>query len=63
MRFGLPKVLTSDQGNEFNNPRDAMLMEMLGIDHPLTTPYHPQVNAERGYAYACLLNIITYITG
>ena len=33
MRFGLPKVLTSDQGSEFNNSLDTMLMEMPGIDH------------------------------
>ena len=43
MRFGLPKVLTSDQGSEFNNSLDTLLMEMLGIDHWLTTPYHPWV--------------------
>ena len=46
MRFGLLKVLTSDQGSEFNNSLDTMLMEMLGIDHSLTTPYHPQVQKD-----------------
>ena len=40
MRFGLPRVITSDQGSEFN---DTELMEMLGIEHRLTNPYHPQV--------------------
>lgn len=55
MRFGLLKVLTSDQGSEFNNSLDTMLMEMLGIDHSLTTPYHPQVqkDAVHMHAYAC----------
>lgn len=43
MRFGLPRVITSDQGSEFNNSLDTELMEMLGIEHRLTTPYHPQV--------------------
>ena len=43
MRFGLPRVVTSDQGSEFNNSLDTELMDMLGIDHRLTTPYHPQV--------------------
>ena len=38
--MGLPEVLTSDQGSEFNNSLDIMLMEMIGIDHELTTPYH-----------------------
>jgi hypothetical protein len=40
------KVLTSDQGSEFNNSPDTMLMEMLGIDHRLKTPYHPQVQRD-----------------
>ena len=43
MRFGLPRVITSDQGSEFNNSLDTELMEMLGVEHRLTTPYHPQV--------------------
>ena len=43
MQFGLPRVITSDQGSEFNNSLDTELMEMLGIEHRLTTPYHPQV--------------------
>ena len=30
-------------GSEFNNFLDTELMEMLGIEHRLTTPYHPQV--------------------
>ncbi len=42
MRFGLPKVVTSDQGREFNNELNTELMELLGIDYRLTTPYHPQ---------------------
>ena len=43
MRMGLPQVITSDQGREFNNKLDKRLMKLLGIDHRLTTPYHPQV--------------------
>jgi len=37
-------VITSDQGGEFNNDLDSELMGLMGIDHRLTTPYHPQVN-------------------
>ena len=43
MRMGIPKVITSDQGNEFNNKLNGELMERLQIDHRMTTPYHPQV--------------------
>ncbi|XP_065890009.1 uncharacterized protein [Dysidea avara] len=44
MQFGLPRVITSDQGSEFNNRLDKKLMKMMKIDHRLTTPYHPQAN-------------------
>ena len=40
MLFGLSRVITSDQGSEFNNALDSRLM---GIERRLTTPYHPQV--------------------
>ncbi len=43
MMFGLPRVITSDQGWEFHNDLDDRLMAMLGIQHRLSTPYHPQV--------------------
>ena len=44
MRMGIPKVITSDQGSEFNNKLNGELMERLQINHRLTTPYHPQVS-------------------
>ncbi len=37
MRMG---VITTDQGTEFRNDLDR---DTLGINHRLTTPYHPQV--------------------
>ena len=43
MKMGLCRVVTSDQGKEFNNHLNAELMKLLDIDHHLTTPYHPQV--------------------
>ena len=44
MRMGLSKIITSKQGKEFNNNLNKELMKRLGIDHTLTTPYHPQVS-------------------
>ena len=43
MRLGLPQVLTTDQGTEFKNELNDELMQILGIEHRLTTAYHPQV--------------------
>ena len=43
MKYGLCKVVTSDQGTEFNNAINQELMKLLKIDYRLTTPYHPQV--------------------
>ena len=43
MHFGLPRVITSDQGSEFNNELNSELSQLLGIDNRLATPYHPQV--------------------
>lgn len=43
MRMGLPHVVLSDNGGEFNNDLDDLLSDLLGIKRRLTTPYHPQV--------------------
>ena len=43
MRMGLPQVVVSDQGREFNNQLDTEMMALLGISRRLTTAYHPQV--------------------
>ena len=44
MRMGIPRVLTSDQGKEFNNEVNLELTGLMEIDHRLTTAYHPQAN-------------------
>ena len=42
-------MITSDQGKEFNNDLNKQLMTKLGIDHLLTTSYHPQVKTNNNY--------------
>ncbi len=42
--IGILAVMTTDQGREFHNAVNAELMSALGIDHWLTTAYHPQAN-------------------
>ena len=36
--------MTSDQGTEFTNEVNKELTGLMGIDHRLTTAYHPQAN-------------------
>ena len=52
MRMGIPQVVVSDQGREFNNALDDELAALLGITRRLTTPYHPQV-----WSYNVLLHM------
>ena len=41
--MGLPRVIVSDNGKEFDNQLNADITHLLGIQHRLITPYHPQV--------------------
>ena len=42
--FGPPKIIQSDQGKEFVNSLLDALTTLMGIDHRLTTAYHPRAN-------------------
>ena len=41
-RFGVPKIIHSDQGTEFQSALFQQLCELLGCKKTRTTPYHPQ---------------------
>ncbi|XP_028799346.1 uncharacterized protein K02A2.6-like [Neltuma alba] len=43
-RFGVPKVLISDQGTNFCNKLLNNLLAKYGVSHRVSTPYHPQTN-------------------
>ena len=42
--FGPPKELLSDQGKEFLNKMIENLVKVVGIDHRITSAYHPRTN-------------------
>ena len=43
MKMGLCRVVTFNQGTEFNNALNKELMSLLRTEHRLMTAYHPQV--------------------
>ncbi|KAL4360715.1 hypothetical protein GQ457_04G000690 [Hibiscus cannabinus] len=45
-RFGTPRVIISDEGRHFDNRSIAVALRKLGINHKLSTAYHPQTNGQ-----------------
>ena len=43
-RFGVPSVITTDRGGQFESSLWTQLMTVLGTTHCWTTSYHPQAN-------------------
>ncbi|PIK39503.1 putative gypsy retrotransposon integrase-like protein 1-like [Apostichopus japonicus] len=43
-RHGCPQIQLSDQGREFVNRVSEELHRLTGVDHRITTAYHPQCN-------------------
>ena len=43
-RFGFPKIVMSDRGENFVNETIQSLTEEFRIHHAKSTPYHPQEN-------------------
>ena len=44
--FSPPKVVLSDQGTEFNNDLVDNLTKLHGIEHRVTSAYHPRTNGQ-----------------
>ena len=50
MRMDLPSVIISDNGKGFDNQLNADIVDLLGIQHRLITPYHPQLSVTLGHS-------------
>ena len=45
-QFGCPRAVISDGGSHFTNSHLRNLLKKYGVDHRVTTPYHPQANGQ-----------------
>ena len=44
--YGVPKVITTDRGNEFHNHLSIEMAKFYNYKRILTAPYHPDSNGE-----------------
>jgi transposase InsO family protein len=45
-RFDTPRILTSDGGTHFTRKNLKKCLSKLGIEHRVSTAYHPQTNGQ-----------------
>ncbi|XP_070676250.1 uncharacterized protein [Malus domestica] len=45
-RFGMPRVIISDEGSHFCNRTIKALLRKYNVTHKVSTPYHPQMNGQ-----------------
>jgi hypothetical protein len=45
-RFGCPKALISDRGTHFCNSQLQKVLQQYGVQHRVSTAYHPQTNGQ-----------------
>ena len=63
-RFGVPRVLVSDNGRQFDNSLFRDFCEHFGIQNHYSSPAHPQANGQAEVANRSLLKIIkTHLEG
>ena len=59
-RFGASKILLSDRAKNFTSELIADINEILGVDHRLTTPYHPQCNGQVEIYNKSIANMLSH---
>jgi len=61
-RYGVPDVIISDQGTQFESSIFSQMCTLLGIKRSRTTPYHPQANGMLERAHSTLKNSLRSLT-
>ena len=57
-RFGIPRVLVSDNEKQFDNPKFRQFSQELGIHNHYSSPGHPQANGQVEVTNRSLLKLI-----
>ena len=57
-RFGIPHVIISDNGKQFDNPKFQKFCQDLGVKNHYSSPRHPQANGQTEVMNRSLLKII-----
>ena len=57
-RFGVPRVIISDNGRQFDNPKFRKFFQDLGVKNHYSSPRHPQANGQIEVTNKSLLKII-----
>lgn len=58
---GLPERITTDRGSAFDSVMTATFLKLVGVDHHLTTAYHPQANTHAEMTVKLGVAILTRI--
>ncbi|KAF7124681.1 hypothetical protein RHSIM_Rhsim12G0101800 [Rhododendron simsii] len=58
-RFGIPKVILSDNGTPFINKNVKKLLKSYSVSHLTSTPYYPQGNGQAEATNKTLIRIIS----
>jgi transposase InsO family protein len=57
-RFGTPRILISDGGTHFTGKNFKKCLSKLGIEHRVSTAYHPQKNGQAETSNRQLISIL-----
>jgi transposase InsO family protein len=57
-RFGTPRILISYEGTHFTGKNFKNCLSKLGIEHRVSTAYHPQTNGQAKTSYRQLKSIL-----